>query len=346
MAIYHLDVRTGSRKGGQSALAKSDYICRTGKYRKHKDPVLFSTSGNMPEWADKPETFWAAADKYERANASLYREIEFALPIELTPDQRQALAVRFADEAAGKFGFPYTLAIHAGGGKNPHCHLVFSERMTDGIQRSESLFFARANKKHPEKGGCLKADISSKRKIWLKKTRLLWEEVCNADLEKYGHEARIDHRSYKEQGSEKKPTKHVGRRGTPHSRLVREHNAAVAQFNASVDEISAIKAEISQLPEPVPSIKREANNDKPKKKPKPKPKNELSPLLVEAHAKVMADFQGLMDASKHPNTFLPFERLQEIWSKAQIRAEAMIRKWQGLPTHTRPANQQSRDLEP
>lgn len=210
MAIYHLDVTTGSRKGGQSAKAKTDYIARLGKYAKHRDAVVFMASGNMPSWADRPSTFWSAADLYERANASLFREIEFALPLELNEGQRRELALKFAEEACGKFGFPYTLAIHAGGGKNPHCHLVFSERMTDAIERNPTHFFARADKERPERGGCLKADISSKRKIWLKQTRVLWQNVCNAALENHGHKTRIDHRSNQERGLIQAPTQHLG----------------------------------------------------------------------------------------------------------------------------------------
>ncbi|MGK3295870.1 hypothetical protein ACSLNR_28170, partial [Escherichia coli] len=50
--------------------------------------ILFRTSplGNMPEWArDNPSHFWQAADQFERANGSTYRELEIALPRELTP---------------------------------------------------------------------------------------------------------------------------------------------------------------------------------------------------------------------------------------------------------------------
>lgn len=60
-----------------------------------------------------------------RANGSLYREVEFALPKELSADERKALAVGFASQladAAEAGKLPYTLAIHKGGqdGKNPH----------------------------------------------------------------------------------------------------------------------------------------------------------------------------------------------------------------------------------
>ncbi|MGK3295970.1 hypothetical protein ACSLNR_29340, partial [Escherichia coli] len=45
-----------------------------------------NNDGNMPEWArDNPSHFWQAADQFERANGSTYRELEIALPRELTP---------------------------------------------------------------------------------------------------------------------------------------------------------------------------------------------------------------------------------------------------------------------
>ena len=52
MAIYHLNVKTGTRIGGQSALAKSDYIGREGKYEKDGEELEYKESGNMPEWAE------------------------------------------------------------------------------------------------------------------------------------------------------------------------------------------------------------------------------------------------------------------------------------------------------
>ncbi|MGK3295924.1 MobA/MobL family protein, partial [Escherichia coli] len=57
--------------------------------------ILFRTSPLgipgviAPEWArDNPSHFWQAADQFERANGSTYRELEIALPRELTPEQR------------------------------------------------------------------------------------------------------------------------------------------------------------------------------------------------------------------------------------------------------------------
>lgn len=135
MAIYHLTAKTGSRSGGQSARAKADYIQREGKYARDMDEVLHAESGHMPEFVERPADYWDAADLYERANGRLFKEVEFALPVELTLDQQKALASEFAQPLTGAERLPYTLAIHAGGGENPHCHLMISERINDGIER-------------------------------------------------------------------------------------------------------------------------------------------------------------------------------------------------------------------
>ena len=97
MAVYHLKVSMGSRSGGQSASAKFDYIEREGRYEQDREELEHRESGNMPEWAkDDPRSYWEAADEHERANGQLYREVQFALPKELSEDERRELASGFA----------------------------------------------------------------------------------------------------------------------------------------------------------------------------------------------------------------------------------------------------------
>lgn len=210
MAIYHLHASTGSRKGGQSASAKSDYIQREGRYARDKDEVEHTQSGNMPDWVEHPRDYWDAADTHERANGVLFREVEFSLPRELTPDQRKALAEDFAQHLTHDEKLPYTLAIHSGKGENPHCHLMISERLNDGIERDAQQWFKRYNAKAPERGGSQKADISSRRKAWLEQTRQDWADMANHALERAGHAARIDHRTLDAQGIERVPGIHLG----------------------------------------------------------------------------------------------------------------------------------------
>ena len=209
MAIYHLTAKTGSRNGGQSAKAKADYIQREGRYSRDRAEVLHTQSGHLPEWAERPADYWDAADLYERANGRLFKEVEFALPVELTLDQQRELVDEFARHLTEGERLPYTLAIHAGGGENPHCHLMISERINDGIERPAAQWFKRYNGKTPEKGGAQKTE-ALKPKAWLEQTREAWADHANRALERAGHDARIDHRTLEAQGIERLPGIHLG----------------------------------------------------------------------------------------------------------------------------------------
>ena len=197
MAVFHLKASFGSRAGGQSARAKSDYIEREGRYEKDGEELEHKEHGNMPEWAeDDPEKYWEAADEHERANGRLYSEVQFALPKELNEDERREAASSFAERLTGGERLPYTLAIHRGGtnGENPHAHLMFSERGNDGIERSGEQWFKRYNAKAPEKGGARKSR-AAKAGDWLEQTRKAWEQTANRALERAGRAERIDGRS-------------------------------------------------------------------------------------------------------------------------------------------------------
>jgi MobA/MobL family/RepB DNA-primase from phage plasmid len=209
MAIYHLTVRTGSRTSGQSAKAKADYIQREGKYACDSSEVLYAESGHMPEWAANGSQYWGAADLYERANGRLFKEIEFSLPIELTLKEQQVLVNDFVKHLTAFEVLPYTLAIHAGKGENPHVHLMISERKNDGIDRPASQWFGRYNAKQSDRGGAQKSE-SLKPKDWLEKTRESWADHANRALALAGHDARIDHRTLDKQGIERLPGIHLG----------------------------------------------------------------------------------------------------------------------------------------
>ena len=208
MAIYHFHAEKGKRWG--SAAAKHAYISRAGKYEKCGDEVLHQAHGRMPAWgAADPAIFWAAADARERSNGRLYREYEFALPRELSQAQQEALAEDYAEHITGEYSLPWSLAIHAGGGTNPHCHLIVNERMNDGLPRSAETWFSRWKSADPGAGGAKKTDALEKPKKfqWIREQ---WEVVCNLALAAAGSDARIDHRTLKAQGIDREPTRHVG----------------------------------------------------------------------------------------------------------------------------------------
>lgn len=214
MASYHCSVKVGVKGSGAS---HSEYISREGKYskgneRRYED--LDSTGyGNMPAWAEhNPVHFWAAADQYERANGAVYREIEIALPRELSSEQNRALVADFIRQELGD-RHAYQWAIHVpraalDGGKQPHAHIMYSERMIDGIDRDPAQYFKRYNSKAPERGGCRKDSAGTEER--LQATRERWADVQNIYLERQGHAVRVDHRSLKAQGIDREPEKHLG----------------------------------------------------------------------------------------------------------------------------------------
>lgn len=219
MASYHLTVKVGAKGRGAS---HASYISREDKYatkEKYED-LEHTASGNMPSWAkNNPLLLWKAADTFERSNGTAYREFEIALPREMTPTQRLDLVTEFIKKEIGE-KHPYQFAIHcpkAGieGKDQPHAHIMFSERMLDGIERDPEQFFKRANSKNPELGGAKKASAPqsyAQRKEALIALRQRWAELQNTHLEKHGHADRVDHRSLKEQGIEREPEPHLGPR--------------------------------------------------------------------------------------------------------------------------------------
>ena len=216
MASYHLCVKTG---GKGKAASHADYITRDGKYAREKDNDLeHQESGNMPAWAaHKPSEFWKAADTFERANGCTYREIEIALPRELTPAQRLELVRDFVQQEIGD-RHAYQFAIHnpkaaIEGGEQPHAHIMFSERLNDDIERDPQPYFKRANTKNPERGGAKKArfgETPTERKEFLIAQRERWATLQNNHLERYQHPDRVDARSLKKQGLERQPERHFG----------------------------------------------------------------------------------------------------------------------------------------
>ncbi len=234
MAIFHLRCRTASRAGGASAAASAAYILRLGKYGKAGlDRCIFSQAGNMPTWASGGRNrleYWRAADLHERANGRLFKSLEFALPIELSPAKQFDLALQFCERVARTdegVPLPFLLAGHEGKGGNPHVHLMVSERVNDGCDRDSKKWFTRAaaRGKNPAGGGARKTE-DLKPQEWLIKTRALLAELTNKALGRAGFAARVDHRSLVDQGIvNREPGQHLGptasarlRRGEPSRR--------------------------------------------------------------------------------------------------------------------------------
>ena len=149
MANIHLDIKSVKRSAGQRATAAAAYRAgerirdeRTGKLHNfsrrtdvtHREIFLPAQLGEAPmQWARDRARLWNTAESAEkRRDARVAREFQVALPSELSPPQRLALARGFAQEMADRYGIGVDLAIHdpkAGGDpRNFHAHLLATTR--------------------------------------------------------------------------------------------------------------------------------------------------------------------------------------------------------------------------
>ena len=144
----------------------------------------------MPSWVKDPIEFWQAADTFERANAKVYMEYEIALPNEFTPEQRKTLIETFLDKHIVPQQYPHSYAIHnvksrLSGEEQPHCHLMFSLKADDGIERTAEQYFKRYNPQDPAKGGAKKIQLQDGHadySTFLLHIRKAWENHLNDAL--------------------------------------------------------------------------------------------------------------------------------------------------------------------
>lgn len=193
MAIYNLRVEPDR---GRSAVYRYEYTLRVNDFSWEKDSkyddFLFGQNVNMPDFASEdPKLFWESCENYERANANTFRTIDFSLPTELSDEENIELAARFAEELFGD-KFVYSMAVHSKPSgvqsiQNIHCHIMFSERKLDGIERDPKEFFKRFNRKNPQLGGCEKTDewTAYSKLYYIRQT---WERIANEKLQEKGLE--------------------------------------------------------------------------------------------------------------------------------------------------------------
>ena len=88
--------------------------------------------------------------------------------------QRLELVEEFIQSEIGS-KYPYQFAIHnpkaMDGNDQPHVHLMFNERLQDGIERDPEQYFKRYNSKNPERSGAKKtiqARVTRNEKLILK----------------------------------------------------------------------------------------------------------------------------------------------------------------------------------
>lgn len=200
MAIQYIRA-SGAKKSRENSTAardSADYILRHGKYRElleddapsrqpkltfiPDDEKIIPVSESVPrDWQDKEKSdfgsefraFAKDADNLERKNGrSLYKMV-LAIPKELKGEkERQAFCQDFI-QATGLDRQPHLAVLHDNQ-KNPHMHLIFSERRLDFTcperpdgSLDKKAFFSRQNPKDTKFGSSSKAEGRE----WLKEVK-------------------------------------------------------------------------------------------------------------------------------------------------------------------------------
>ena len=238
MAIYHLRLGMVQRSKGQSVVAVAADRARVRLHDERLDQVMAplpAKRGTLPVFSavllpdGAPERFqdrgtlWNAVEARERQrNSQLAREVEFALPFELSQEQGVALACAYVQAVFVADGMMADLNVH------------WAVR-EDGQPKPYAQALLTCRRHGPEGFG--PKEFAWNNRVLALGWRRLWAETANACLAAHGHAARIDHRSHAERGIPLEPQNKIGpnaarraRRGEGSERV--DDHAAIARRNA------------------------------------------------------------------------------------------------------------------
>ena len=232
IAIYHCSIKIVSRGKGKSAVAAAAY--RAGEKLTNEWDGLthdYTRKGGVvhseimlpphapPSFSDR-SMLWNSVEQIEKSNNSqLAREIEIALPVELSREEQTRLVREYCSSQFVSKGMCADFNIHDTGSGNPHAHILLTMRPLD----EKGAWAAKSKKEYvlDESGEkiLLPSGRYKTRKIdlmdWNRQEnadlwRKAWADMANDFLEQNGSAERIDHRSNAERGIDEIPTVHMG----------------------------------------------------------------------------------------------------------------------------------------
>ena len=144
IALYHFHVTQIKRSAGQSAIASaayrsgeklhSEYYGEDSDYTK-KGGVICSEillPPHAPPCFQDRGTLWNSVEQIEKAgNSQLARELEVALPIELSREEQVRLVRAYCSSQFVSRGICADFNIHDTGSGNPHAHILLTMRPMD-----------------------------------------------------------------------------------------------------------------------------------------------------------------------------------------------------------------------
>ena len=138
----HFDLKIVQRSKRQSAVAAAAYQSgerlfseydQKQKYYSHKSEIVHTEimlPPHAPSSFSDRSTLWNSVELYEKAgNAQLAREIDAALPIELSREEQTRLVREYCSSQFVSRGMCVDFVIHDTNSGNPHCHIMLVEQL-------------------------------------------------------------------------------------------------------------------------------------------------------------------------------------------------------------------------
>ena len=267
IAIYHCSIKIVSRGKGKSAVAAAAY--RSGEKLTNEWDGLthdYTKKGGVvhseillpahapPAFSDR-STLWNSVELSEKSNnAQLAREVEIALPVELSREEQTRLVREYCSSQFVSKGMIADFNLHDTGGGNPHAHILLTMRPMD----EKGAWLPKSKKEYVLDENGEKIRLPSGRyktrkvdlvdwnnrenaEVW----RRAWADLTNEFLEQNNRPERIDHRSYERQGIDQIPTVHVGVSATQMEKkgIVTERG----ELNRNIKAANRILREIRRL---------------------------------------------------------------------------------------------------
>ena len=267
IAIYHCSIKIVSRGKGKSAVAAAAY--RSGEKLTNEWDGLtrdYTKKGGVvhseillpahapPAFSDR-STLWNSVELSEKSNnAQLAREVEIALPVELSREEQTRLVREYCSSQFVSKGMIADFNLHDTGGGNPHAHILLTMRPMD----EKGAWLPKSKKEYVLDENGEKIRLPSGRyktrkvdlvdwnnrenaEVW----RRAWADLANDFLAQNNRPERIDHRSYERQGIDQLPTVHVGVSATQMEKkgIVTERG----ELNRNINAANRILREIRRL---------------------------------------------------------------------------------------------------
>ena len=175
----------------------------------HSEILLPSNA--PPDFQDRG-TLWNSVEQIEKAcNSQLARELEVALPIELSREEQVRLVRAYCSSQFVSRGMCADFNIHNTGNGNPHAHILRTMRPMDAqgkwLPKSKKEYVLDENgekirlpsgRYKTRKVDLVDWNNRENAEVW----RRAWADLANEFLAQNNRPERIDHRSYERQGIE------------------------------------------------------------------------------------------------------------------------------------------------